>query len=291
MTGKSLGEFCDCVVSKGNNTDEYLENLSQLIIELCMAIRISIHKFESAKIMATNLFLYSKELSDDLTRFRTSVNDIDVETYRNSLRKKLNKLLDRIQDFDKQFGWNEFDQWIKHQASSHFSDFIKSISCLNDMVNSEDRKKTTQTFSKEYKTQTSSRFTNPMSETSKYIINAEIVQIVETNSGEVIAKKYANDPAFTDALTEIVQILTTLQQKYPTATETEAEEIIEAEFTEIKTQQPKKWETFRRQLLNRERWFNGGKAALSETAKHYLENNVFSKAGIAFLEGFSADED
>jgi hypothetical protein len=130
-----------------------------------------------------------------------------------------------------------------------------------------------------------------MSETSKYIINAEIVQIVETNSGEVIAKKYANDPAFTDALTEIVQILTTLQQKYPTATETEAEEIIEAEFTEIKTQQPKKWETFRRQLLNRERWFNGGKAALSETAKHYLENNVFSKAGIAFLEGFSADED
>ena len=130
-----------------------------------------------------------------------------------------------------------------------------------------------------------------MSEASKYSITADVVQIVEHNVGEVIAKKYANDPAFTDALTEIVQILTTLQQKYPTATEAEAEEIIEAEFTEIKTQQPKKWETFRRQLLNPERWFNGGKAALSETTKHYLENNVFSKAGIAFLEGFSADKD
>ncbi|MEI6331592.1 MAG: hypothetical protein WCP16_20305 [Pseudanabaena sp. ELA645] len=112
-------------------------------------------------------------------------------------------------------------------------------------------------------------------------------------AGNVEGNQIVNAPQqnLNETLAEIVEILKTLQQKYPTATEVEAEEIIEAEFTEIKTQQPKKWETFRRQLLNRERWFNGGKAALSETAKHYLENNVFSKAGIAFFDGFSADED
>jgi internalin A len=45
------------------------------------------------------------------------------------------------------------------------------------------------------------------------------------------------------------------------------------------------------QLLNKERWFNGGKAALSKAAKHYLEGNVFYKVGVAFMDSFSDDED
>jgi hypothetical protein len=40
-----------------------------------------------------------------------------------------------------------------------------------------------------------------------------------------------------------------------------------------------------------ERWLNGGKATISEIAKHYAENSVFLKAGVAFLDGFSADEE
>lgn len=36
---------------------------------------------------------------------------------------------------------------------------------------------------------------------------------------------------------------------------------------------------------------NGGKATISEIAKHYAENSVFLKAGVAFLDGFSADEE
>ena len=135
---------------------------------------------------------------------------------------------------------------------------------------------------------TSPRPTNPMSD-SKYNIKAEIVQIIESNSGEVNAKKYANDPAFTDALTEIVQILIILQQSHPTATEEEAGDIIEAEFKEIEITQPNKWRTFQRDLLNSERWLKGGKSALSETAKHYLEDSVFAKAFLAFLDGFSAE--
>ena len=140
-------------------------------------------------------------------------------------------------------------------------------------------------------TEVEQQLRNLMSDSSKYSIKADVVQIVESNQGEVIAKKYASDPNFAEAITEVIQILKTLQQNHPTATEPEAHEIIDAEFEEIRTKQPNKLLMLRRQLLNRERWFNGGKAALSETAKHYVEGNVFYKAGLAFLDGFSADED
>ncbi|WP_190559249.1 winged helix-turn-helix domain-containing protein [Anabaena sphaerica] len=126
---------------------------------------------------------------------------------------------------------------------------------------------------------------------NQYNIKAELVQITEQNFGEVIGKKYANDPQFKEALAEIIQILNNLKSQNQNATEAQAEDIIEAEFKEIQTNQPKKWQLLRRQLLNRERWFNGGKSALSEVAKHYVDSNVFYKAGLAFLDGFSADEE
>lgn len=130
-----------------------------------------------------------------------------------------------------------------------------------------------------------------MSETGKYNFKAEVVQIIENNSGEVIAKKYANDPALLQTINEITQVLANLQKTHPTATEAEAKDIIEAEFKEIQNNQPNRWTTFRQQLLNRDRWLNGGKATISEIAKHYAENNVFLIAGVAFLDGFSADEE
>jgi hypothetical protein len=136
-----------------------------------------------------------------------------------------------------------------------------------------------------------------MSETGKYNIKAEVVQIVEKNSGQVIGKnsgqaigkKYANDPALLQTINEITQVLANLQKAHPTATEAEAKDIIEAEFKEIQTNQPNRWTTFRQQLLNRDRSLNGGKATISEIAKHYAENNVFLIAGVAFLDGFSAE--
>ena len=138
-----------------------------------------------------------------------------------------------------------------------------------------------------------------MSETGKYNINAEVVQIVEKNygqvigknSGQVIGKNSANDPALLQTINEITQVLANLQKAHPTATEAQAKDIIEAEFKEIQNNQPNRWTTFRQQLLNPERWLNGGKATISEIAKHYAENSVFLKAGVAFLDGFSADEE
>jgi ElaB/YqjD/DUF883 family membrane-anchored ribosome-binding protein len=135
-----------------------------------------------------------------------------------------------------------------------------------------------------------------MSEASKRnIIFNSPGQYIEQNPGIAQqnnnASEFRNDPAFKETRDEIVEVFSRLQQNHPTATEEEAQDIIEAEFTEIRTKQPTKWQTFRQQLLNRERWFNGGKAALSETAKHYVDNNVFYKVGLAFLDGFSADEE
>ncbi len=86
--------------------------------------------------MATNLFLFSRELSDELELFKTAVNQGDIVSHRNSLRRKLNQLLDSLKNFDQLFGWSEFSQWIiEQEASDQFADFVRSISCLNDMVN------------------------------------------------------------------------------------------------------------------------------------------------------------
>jgi len=130
-----------------------------------------------------------------------------------------------------------------------------------------------------------------MPEDKNITFNAEVVQYIVDNSGEVIAKKYANDPALLQTINEITQVLANLQKAHPTATEAEAKDIIEAEFKEIQNNQPNRWKNFRKQLLNSERWMKGGKAALSETAKHYVENSVILKAGIAFLDEFSAYEE
>lgn len=130
----------------------------------------------------------------------------------------------------------------------------------------------------------------PMSNESK--VNMNFHAPVHGAAGNVEGDQTINptQPNLDATLTEIAQILARLQQNHPTATPTEAEDIIEAEFTEIQNNQPHKWQIFRQQLLNRERWFNGGKAALSETAKHYVDNSVILKAGLAFFDGFSADE-
>lgn len=36
-----------------------------------------------------------------------------------------------------------------------------------------------------------------------------------------------------------------------------------------------------------ERWFQGGKAAVTEVTKHLTDNNIFAKGAIAFLKAFS----
>jgi HEAT repeat protein/energy-coupling factor transporter ATP-binding protein EcfA2 len=125
-----------------------------------------------------------------------------------------------------------------------------------------------------------------MSDEPKRVIHTQkYFEKVETYN----ENNYASDPKFSESLTEILRILETLQQQNPTATTEQANAIIEAEFREIQLHQPDRWKLLRQQLLNRERWFNGGKSALVEAAQS-LSNTIGLNVLIAFLDGFSADD-
>jgi hypothetical protein len=134
-----------------------------------------------------------------------------------------------------------------------------------------------------------------MTEFSKNQPTFHINQVGTVNTGDVtvygdqigIQQNFAHDPKITEALTELRPILEKLQHQHP-STEAEAHAIIDAEFTELQQTQPGKLVILQRQLLNRDRWFNGGKAALTEFTKT-LADKLWLNVFIAFLEGYSED--
>lgn len=132
-----------------------------------------------------------------------------------------------------------------------------------------------------------------MAEPSKYTIHTEVNQIIETNTGTVIGKgdqhNYAPEQNLAEAAKEIQQLLNQLAQTYPTATAAEVPNIMKTELARMECNQPEKWAALRRDLLNKERWFQGGKAAVTEVTKQLADKSVVVKGAIAFLEGFSKD--
>ncbi len=129
------------------------------------------------------------------------------------------------------------------------------------------------------------RETLTMTETPKYNIKAQTVQIVEnTAGGDVIAHQYTSDPQVQQALQEVQQLLQDLQQKYPPpANEDDAIAIIGAEFQEIKEKQPWRWQ----HLLNLKRLWSGSRNAALKIGEHYLDESPWGKGLIGFLEGVS----
>ncbi|NJN13766.1 MAG: hypothetical protein HC836_48035 [Richelia sp. RM2_1_2] len=136
-----------------------------------------------------------------------------------------------------------------------------------------------------------------MSETSKYQNQFKINQVGNLNTGDTkiegdqigIQHNYALEQKIKQALSELKPILEKIQHQHPTTNEQQVTDIIEVEFREIERTQPRKWQEILQQLISLKRWFNGSKAAASETIKHYFNDSVQAKAFIAFLEGFSAD--
>ena len=124
---------------------------------------------------------------------------------------------------------------------------------------------------------------NPMSKN----FNAQNMQYIENNYSEVNWNKYSSDSDVKQSVDKILEMLKQLAQKYPNITETEAENIVNVEFTTLQTQNPKQWQNITQNLLNKERWLQGGKAALIATTDHYLDKSVIYKAGLAFLDKFS----
>ena len=137
-----------------------------------------------------------------------------------------------------------------------------------------------------------------MSETSKYQNQFNFhKEIGNVNTGDTTIQRdqigtqnnYPQEKETKQALAELKPILEKIQRQYPTANEQQATDIIEVEFREIERNQPRKWQEILKQLISLKRWFNGSKAAASETIKHYFNDSVQAKAFIAFLEAFSAD--
>jgi hypothetical protein len=102
--------------------------------------------------------------------------------------------------------------------------------------------------------------------------------------------QYINDPEVQGAIADLQTLLTQLQTQHPhVTTETQALAIIDAEFTEIKQSPTNKLATLRKQLLNPERHAQAIKATLGEVAKHYLEESVWAKASLTYLDKLSEE--
>jgi hypothetical protein len=129
-----------------------------------------------------------------------------------------------------------------------------------------------------------------MPEPSKYTIHAQSSQIIEHNAGTVIGiqNSYAIDSEVQGAVADLKTLLTQLQTQHPQiTTEAEALAIIDVELTEIKQSPASKLATLRQQILNPERHAQAIKATLGEVAKHYLEESVWAKATLTYLDKLS----
>jgi hypothetical protein len=91
----------------------------------------------------------------------------------------------------------------------------------------------------------------------------------------------ALDPEIKSTLADLNFLLLELQQKHPQASQEEAMMLIDAEFSEIETNQPQRWQNF----LNLKHQWNGVKKALLKAGEHLAEDTVWGKAAIGYLEG------
>jgi hypothetical protein len=127
-----------------------------------------------------------------------------------------------------------------------------------------------------------------MSNTSKYNFpNVQKVQIFE-QVDTYIENNYPNDTETKAAISDIQTLIAQLQTQHPQVTETQALAIIDIEFTEIQQSKTHKLAILK-QLLNPERHLQATKAALGEIAKHYLEESVWAKTIITYLDKFSEE--
>ncbi|MEP0918795.1 HEAT repeat domain-containing protein [Leptolyngbya sp. DQ-M1] len=121
--------------------------------------------------------------------------------------------------------------------------------------------------------------------------NIGINYAAEGSNPQVTQHNYGSQPN-TEATQQLVQLLTQLQAQHPyITTKTQALDIIDAEFTEIRRSENHPLATLRQQLLNPERHFQAIKATLGEVAKHYLEESVWAKAIITYIDKLSETPD
>ena len=129
-----------------------------------------------------------------------------------------------------------------------------------------------------------------MSNSSKYNFpNAQKVQIFEQVE-QYIEHNYANDPEVKSTIADLQTLFTQLQAQHPhITTQSQALPILDAEFIEIKQSKTPRLAALRQQLFNPERHLQAIKAAIGEIAKHCLEQSVWAKTMLAYLDKLSEE--
>jgi HEAT repeats len=132
-----------------------------------------------------------------------------------------------------------------------------------------------------------------MSEQPKNQPTFNIGTVGNINTGDVDLKgdqigiqyNYRTDPEVQAASIELQTLLSELQTKNPSiATTEEALAVIDVEFTEIKQTNDRKLTKLPQFLLEPKRHIKAIKATAAEVAKHYLEESVWAKAIITYID-------
>jgi hypothetical protein len=136
-----------------------------------------------------------------------------------------------------------------------------------------------------------------MAESPKNQPTFNIGSVGNLNTGDVTIQgdqvgfqyNYPISPELQTAISDLKAVLNDLQTQNPSvATEAQALTIIDAEFTEIQPSGDSRLATLRQQLLNPERHFQASKATLVEVLKHFLEESVWAKAVITYIDTMSS---
>lgn len=136
-----------------------------------------------------------------------------------------------------------------------------------------------------------------MTETPKNQSTFNIGSVGNLNTGDVtiqgdqigIQQNYSSSPELQTAIADLQKMLNELKVQHPTvANETQALDIIDAEFTETQRSDRSKLAVLRQQLLSPERHFQASKATVVEVVKHFLEESVWAKALVTYLDALSS---
>lgn len=130
---------------------------------------------------------------------------------------------------------------------------------------------------------------NNMSESPKFAFyNSNVGNLADIVQHDQNAYQYirTNDSSELDSLMKNLQsVLNHLKQENSVNSSEEAQNIITVEFTEIKKSKSWQWQN----LLKLKHYINGSKQAAIEVGKYFMEDNIWGKGFIAFLEGFSEE--
>lgn len=136
-----------------------------------------------------------------------------------------------------------------------------------------------------------------MAEQPKNRPTFNIGSVGNLNTGDVtiqgdqigILQNYNTSPEMQAAIADLQTALNELKAQNPKVeNETQALAIIDAEFTEIQRSDRSRLSILRQQLLNPERHFQASKATIVEVLKHFLEESVWAKALITYLDTMSS---